>query len=70
MMYDVYQLPITAAKVTSLLNMLHLFLQCVLEDLDLSAPVCISVQTLGSNGLRSDGVHTMYRADKPGVTVS
>lgn len=47
-----------------------LFLQCVLEDLDVSVPVCISVQTLGSNGLSSEGVYTMYRADQHGRDVS
>lgn len=35
--------------------------KCILENIDLSVPVHISVQTLGSNGLCSDSVHTMYR---------
>ncbi|XP_041845734.1 protein MLP1 homolog [Melanotaenia boesemani] len=35
--------------------------KCILENLDLSVPVHISVQTLGSNGLRSNSVHTVYR---------
>lgn len=35
--------------------------KCVLENVDLSVPVNISVQTLGSNGLSSDFVPTMYR---------
>lgn len=47
-----------------------LFLQCVLEDLALTVPVCIAVQTLGSNGLSSDGVHTVYRADRTGIPMS
>ncbi|XP_022059647.2 plectin-like [Acanthochromis polyacanthus] len=48
--------------------------KCVLENVDLSVPVHISVQTLGSNGLSSNSVHTMYRTsvrtDQHGVTVS
>ncbi|XP_029970262.1 golgin subfamily B member 1-like [Salarias fasciatus] len=35
--------------------------KCVLENVDLSVPHHISVQTLGSNGLASDSVHTAYR---------
>nr|XP_046262054.1 girdin-like isoform X2 [Scatophagus argus] len=35
--------------------------KCILENVDLSVPVQISVQTLGSNGLTSNRVHTMYR---------
>ncbi|XP_076594940.1 uncharacterized protein LOC143325616 [Chaetodon auriga] len=35
--------------------------KCILENVELSVPVHISVQTLGSNGLRSDSVHIMYR---------
>ncbi|KAI3351181.1 hypothetical protein L3Q82_005740 [Scortum barcoo] len=35
--------------------------KCVLENIDLSVPVHISVQTLGSNGLSSNSVHTTYR---------
>lgn len=35
-------------------------LQCVLENLNLSVPVHISVQTLGSNGLTSEAVHVIY----------
>ncbi|XP_068570913.1 uncharacterized protein [Cebidichthys violaceus] len=35
--------------------------KCILENVDLSVPVHISVQTLGSNGVSSDFVHTMYR---------
>ncbi|KAG8004027.1 protein C4orf50 [Nibea albiflora] len=35
--------------------------KCVLENVDLSVPVHISVQTLGSNGLSSNSVHTTYR---------
>ncbi|XP_029917859.1 LOW QUALITY PROTEIN: rootletin-like [Myripristis murdjan] len=35
--------------------------KCILENIDLSVPVHISVQTLGSNGLTSNRVHTMYR---------
>ncbi|XP_059201987.1 cingulin-like [Centropristis striata] len=35
--------------------------KCILENVDLSVPVHISVQTLGSNGLSSDFVHTTYR---------
>ncbi|XP_037316512.2 trichohyalin-like [Pungitius pungitius] len=36
--------------------------KCVLENVKLSGPVHISVQTLGSNGLSSNFVHTMYMA--------
>ncbi|XP_047441071.1 golgin subfamily B member 1-like [Mugil cephalus] len=36
--------------------------KCILENVDLSVPVHISIQTLGSNGLNSNSVHTMYRA--------
>ncbi|XP_039669508.1 uncharacterized protein LOC120566893 isoform X1 [Perca fluviatilis] len=35
--------------------------KCILENVDLSVPVHISVQTLGSNGLSSNFVHNMYR---------
>lgn len=35
--------------------------KCILENVDLSVPFYISVQTLGSNGLSSNSVHTMYR---------
>ncbi|KAM9356699.1 uncharacterized protein ABDE67_004283 [Symphorus nematophorus] len=35
--------------------------KCVLENVNLSVPVHISVQTLGSNGLGSNSVHTTYR---------
>ncbi|XP_035525701.1 trichohyalin-like [Morone saxatilis] len=35
--------------------------KCILENVDLSGPVHISVQTLGSNGLSSNSAHTMYR---------
>lgn len=49
---------------------LHIFfslVQCILENLDLSVPARISVQTLGSNGLSSDGVHAVYRtSDRTG----
>ncbi|XP_026213202.1 trichohyalin isoform X2 [Anabas testudineus] len=38
--------------------------KCIVENVDLSVPVNISVQTLGSNGLSSNSVHTMYRADQ------
>lgn len=34
--------------------------QCILENIDLSVPVHISVQTLGSNGLRSNGVQIVH----------
>ncbi|XP_041653708.1 myosin-2 heavy chain-like isoform X2 [Cheilinus undulatus] len=36
--------------------------KCILENVDLSVPVHISVQTLGSNGLSSDSVHALYRS--------
>ncbi|CAJ1058662.1 trichohyalin-like [Xyrichtys novacula] len=36
--------------------------KCILENVNLSLPVHISVQTLGSNGLTSNSVHTLYRA--------
>ncbi|KAF7667605.1 hypothetical protein LDENG_00053290 [Lucifuga dentata] len=36
--------------------------KCILENLGLSVPVHISVQTLGSNGLSSNSVHAVYRA--------
>nr|XP_057919794.1 protein FAM184A-like [Doryrhamphus excisus] len=39
--------------------------KCVLEHVDLSEPVEIGVQTLGSNGLISKSVHAMYVS--PGV---
>ncbi|XP_030000664.1 golgin subfamily A member 4-like [Sphaeramia orbicularis] len=35
--------------------------KCILENVDMSVPFRISVQTLGSNGLSSNSVHTMYR---------
>ncbi|XP_064829680.1 centromere-associated protein E-like isoform X3 [Oncorhynchus masou masou] len=35
--------------------------KCILENLDLSGPVHISVQTLGSNGLYAEKVHLIYR---------
>ncbi|XP_070818028.1 platelet binding protein GspB-like [Chaetodon trifascialis] len=35
--------------------------KCILENVDLSVPVHVSVQTLGSNGLCSGSVHIMYR---------
>ncbi|AWP12030.1 putative leucine-rich repeat-containing protein DDB G0290503 [Scophthalmus maximus] len=35
--------------------------KCIVENIDLSVPVHISVQTLGSNGLSSNSVHTIYR---------
>ncbi|CAK6971931.1 golgin subfamily B member 1-like [Scomber scombrus] len=35
--------------------------KCILENVDLSVPLHLSVQTLGSNGLNSNSVHTMYR---------
>ncbi|XP_018535427.1 uncharacterized protein LOC108885532 [Lates calcarifer] len=35
--------------------------KCIVENVDLSVPVHISVQTLGSNGLSSNSVHTVYR---------
>ncbi|KAM7389764.1 hypothetical protein PAMP_023722 [Pampus punctatissimus] len=35
--------------------------KCILENVNLSVPLDISVQTLGSNGLSSNSVHTMYR---------
>ncbi|XP_074529667.1 uncharacterized protein LOC141793138 [Halichoeres trimaculatus] len=35
--------------------------KCILENVDLSLPVHISVQTLGANGLTSDSIHTLYR---------
>ncbi|XP_070693341.1 uveal autoantigen with coiled-coil domains and ankyrin repeats-like isoform X2 [Pempheris klunzingeri] len=35
--------------------------KCILENVDLSVPVHISVKTLGSNGLSSNSVHTTYR---------
>ncbi|XP_019131580.2 golgin subfamily B member 1 isoform X2 [Larimichthys crocea] len=34
--------------------------KCVLENVNMSVPVHISVQTLGSNGLSSNSVHTTY----------
>lgn len=34
--------------------------KCILENVNLTVPVKISVQTLGSNGLSSNCVHTMY----------
>ncbi|KAM9740513.1 uncharacterized protein ACNS7B_011938 isoform 1-T3 [Menidia menidia] len=36
--------------------------KCILESVDLSVPVHISVQTLGSNGLCSSSVHTVHGA--------
>ncbi|KAG7230336.1 hypothetical protein INR49_024440 [Caranx melampygus] len=35
--------------------------KCIVENVDLSVPVHISVQTLGSNGLSSNSVDTTYR---------
>ncbi|XP_034546414.1 trichohyalin-like [Notolabrus celidotus] len=35
--------------------------KCILENVNLSLPVHISVQTLGSNGLSSNSVNTLYR---------
>ncbi|XP_028272297.1 early endosome antigen 1-like isoform X2 [Parambassis ranga] len=35
--------------------------KCILENINLSVPVHISVQTLGSNGLTSNSVHSTYR---------
>ncbi|XP_072251772.1 uncharacterized protein jakmip1 isoform X1 [Leuresthes tenuis] len=35
--------------------------KCILENVDLSVPVGISVQTLGSNGLCSNSVNTVFR---------
>ncbi|KAM4586800.1 uncharacterized protein V3H82_005589 isoform 2-T2 [Fundulus diaphanus] len=34
--------------------------KCILENIDLSVPVHIGVQTLGSNGLHSESVYTIY----------
>ncbi|XP_017283775.1 golgin subfamily B member 1 [Kryptolebias marmoratus] len=34
--------------------------KCILENIDLSVPVHIGVQTLGSNGLRSNSVQTVH----------
>ncbi|XP_049610635.1 uncharacterized protein jakmip1 isoform X1 [Syngnathus scovelli] len=34
--------------------------KCVLENVELTYPVEIGIQTLGSNGLRSNRVHTVY----------
>ncbi|KAM4732960.1 uncharacterized protein jakmip1 isoform 3-T8 [Anableps anableps] len=34
--------------------------KCILENIDLSVPVHIGVQTLGSNGLHSDSICTLY----------
>ncbi|XP_055015219.1 trichohyalin-like [Boleophthalmus pectinirostris] len=34
--------------------------KCILENVNLSVPIKISVQTLGSNGLSSNCVHTMH----------
>ncbi|TMS17718.1 Peripheral-type benzodiazepine receptor-associated protein 1 [Larimichthys crocea] len=34
--------------------------KCVLENVNMSVPVHISVQTLGSNGFSSNSVHTTY----------
>ncbi|XP_031645820.1 centromere-associated protein E isoform X2 [Oncorhynchus kisutch] len=38
--------------------------KCILENLDLSGPVHISVQTLGSNGLYAEKVHLIYRGKR------
>ncbi|XP_034036936.1 golgin subfamily A member 4-like [Thalassophryne amazonica] len=35
--------------------------KCILENVNLGVPVHISIQTLGSNGLHSNSVHTIYR---------
>ncbi|XP_062250492.1 trichohyalin-like isoform X2 [Platichthys flesus] len=37
--------------------------KCIAENVDLSVPIHISVQTLGSNGLSSNRVHTVFRKD-------
>ncbi|XP_053285277.1 trichohyalin [Pleuronectes platessa] len=37
--------------------------KCIAENVDLSVPIHISVQTLGSNGLSSNSVHTVFRKD-------
>lgn len=68
---EVQRLRITAEHIESLLQqfMHYTFspVQCILENLDLSVPARIIVQTLGSNGLISDGVHTVYRtSDRTG----
>ncbi|KAG7461942.1 hypothetical protein MATL_G00196390 [Megalops atlanticus] len=39
--------------------------KAVLENLDLSVPVHISVQTLGSNGLFAEKVHVLYKSGGP-----
>ncbi|XP_036407702.1 rootletin-like [Megalops cyprinoides] len=39
--------------------------KAVLENLDLSVPVHISVQTLGSNGLFAEKVHVLYKSSSP-----
>ncbi|KAJ8390253.1 hypothetical protein AAFF_G00108220 [Aldrovandia affinis] len=39
--------------------------KAVLENLDLSVPVHISVQTLGSNGLFAEKVHVLYKSSGP-----
>lgn len=39
--------------------------QAVLENLDLSVPVHISVQTLGSNGLFAEKVHVLHKSGSP-----
>lgn len=51
--------------------------QCILENLDLSGPVHISVQTLGSNGLYAEkvlliyrGKHTQFRTDHTRVNTA
>ncbi|XP_034453863.1 trichohyalin isoform X2 [Hippoglossus hippoglossus] len=38
--------------------------KCIAENVDLSVPIHISVQTLGSNGLSSNSVHTVFRKDQ------
>ncbi|XP_064199628.1 rootletin-like isoform X1 [Anguilla rostrata] len=39
--------------------------KAVLENLDLSVPVHISVQTLGSNGLFAEKVHVLHKSSSP-----
>ncbi|XP_055368420.1 early endosome antigen 1-like isoform X2 [Betta splendens] len=38
--------------------------KCILENVDLSVPVHIGVQTLGSNGIASNTVHTTYMGEQ------
>lgn len=65
---------LTAVHCCILLNLITAihcihFPQCILENVDLSVPVHISVQTLGSNGLGSNSVHTMYGTDHHWLSV-